>query len=339
MNNIFYQEEESAFSDFLSEQKYTQYILLADANTNGFCIPLFKKLLPQFNTSSLIVIPQGESNKNLATCNLIWSELDRLRADRSSVLINIGGGMISDIGGFAASVYKRGIDFMNIPTTLLSMVDACYGGKTAIDFNNIKNNIGTFQHPKAIYIQTSFLKTLDHSILKSGIAETIKHALISSADWWHQMIQFQEQEFYSLATIQKSLQIKVALVMQDERDYGIRQTLNFGHTIGHAIESYSLTTAQPLLHGEAILLGMIHELKISEDLFNLDPTILIQLLKLKETLFPNLIFNYTFHDIKPFLKHDKKNKDGIRMSLLNELGNCDIHVLVSDENIESTFTS
>jgi len=339
MNNIFYQEEESAFSDFLSEQKYTQYILLADANTNGFCIPLFKKLLPQFNTSSLIVIPQGESNKNLATCNLIWSELDRLKADRSSVLINIGGGMISDIGGFAASVYKRGIDFMNIPTTLLSMVDACYGGKTAIDFNNIKNNIGTFQHPTAIYIQTAFLKTLDLSILKSGIAETIKHALISSADWWHQMIQFQEQEFYSLATIQKSLQAKINIVLQDERDYGIRQTLNFGHTLGHAIESYSLTTSSPLLHGEAILFGMMHELKISEALFKLDPQILKQFTKLKESLFPHLDFDYSFEAIKTFLQHDKKNKDGIRMSLLNELGNCDIHVLVSEKNIESTFTS
>ncbi|GBL34617.1 3-dehydroquinate synthase [Filimonas sp.] len=182
ISRLFYEGHERELLSYINEKNYSQIILLADANTNGYCIPVLKKLIPAFKTSSLIIIPKGEQNKTLEVCTLIWHELDKLKADRYTLLINIGGGMVSDIGGFASSVYKRGIDFINVPTTLLAMVDACYGGKTGIDFNGFKNSLGSFQHPSAIYIHPVFLQTLDERVLQSGLAESIKHAMLSSED-------------------------------------------------------------------------------------------------------------------------------------------------------------
>ncbi len=313
-------------------------MLLADANTNGFCIPVWKKLFPAFKGASSIVIPKGEQNKTLEVCSLIWHELDKFQADRSTLLINIGGGMVSDMGGFAASVYKRGIEFINIPTTFLAMVDACYGGKTGIDFHGVKNNLGTFLHPSAIYIHPIFLQTLDERILQSGLAESIKHALLSSSDHLNKLSTCPFNEMISMDMIRLSLETKIAIVEHDEKDEGKRQSLNLGHTIGHAIESYSLQTSTPLLHGEAVILGLLHELKLSERIFGLSVEVTIQIEALLKKFFSSLQFEYAFSDIQKFLQHDKKNHGGIRMSLLKQIGECEIQVPVTNNQIQETFS-
>ena len=329
MSQCFIQGQENELLDFISKKKYTQFIFLVDANTNGFCLHVLFKLFPSWRNTHRIIIPQGEQHKTLEIASLIWDQLEELQCQKSTLLINVGGGMITDIGGFAASVYKRGIDTLNIPTTLLAMTDAAYGGKTGIDYHNIKNHLGTFHHPIALYIHPLFLQSLDNRILFSGIAETIKHALLDAGDWWHKMQDYTLENFLSVDTIMQSLQIKIAIVEQDEKDVSIRQTLNVGHSIGHAIESYALQTNNPLLHGEAIMLGMMYEAKISEQLLGLNGRVYHQLQKLQKRFFLFLHAQYKYSELLPFLLHDKKNNDGIRMSLIQAPGKCLTNILVT----------
>ena len=213
------------------------------------------------------------------------------------------------------------------------MVDASYGGKTGIDFNGIKNQLGTFKGAEAVWIQPTFLQTLNQKVLVSGLAESFKHALIKDASWWSSFKTLTIFEACTSSFIQHSLLIKKNIVDQDPLDINQRQKLNFGHTIGHAIESYSLQTAKPLLHGEAIMLGMLYELRISEKIFGIDDIIRIELALLKQRFFPDLELHFSFNELIPFLLHDKKNSQGIRMSLLSKLGECQIQVPVSIEQI------
>lgn len=337
MTILFEQGNEKELNSFL--EKYSQCILLADAKTNGFCVPHVRNKIATLKNASLIIIPDGEHNKNVETCKLVFDQLLYLRADKNSILIHVGGGMVSDLGGFCASVYQRGIAFMNIPTTLLSMVDASVGGKTAIDFSGIKNMIGTFQHPEAVYLNPIFLNSLSEKNLASGIAEMVKHALLQNVASWKSMLDFEKEEFYTIEQIQKSVKFKLELVSQDEFDKDKRQALNFGHTIGHAIESLSLKKNQALLHGEAIMYGMMEELKLSVKLFGLNPSILTDYNSLMKRHFDYLDFKYSFEELKPFLLADKKNKDGIRMSLLKNIGDCQTQRLVSELEIESIITN
>jgi len=339
MTTLFFDGEEHQLMTYIAKHQYNQLILLADANTNGHCIPLLRNLLPEVKIASRIIIPSGEQHKTLDTCCLIWNELNQLNAGRSSLLINVGGGMLSDIGGFAASIFKRGIDFIHVPTTLLSMVDACYGGKTGIDFNGIKNNLGLFQEPLAIYIQPRFLQTLPDRILKSGLAESIKHALLTSQDQLNLCCNDAIENLMTVEAIRSSLERKISIVVNDPNDYHTRQTLNLGHTIGHAIESYFLQTSTPILHGEAVILGLLHELKLSEDFFGLSKTVRHDVYSMKEKYFPNLQPTYSYENIRDFLLHDKKNADGIRMSLLRDIGHCEIQVLVSEQQVRETFST
>ena len=334
---IFYGGQEELFLATINEKTYSQIILLADANSNGFCVNVLKKYIPAFSTASLIIIPQGETHKSLESCSLIWSQLAQLNADSSSLIMNVGGGMVSDIGGFAASVYKRGIDMINIPTTLLAMVDACYGGKNGIGFNGVKNAIGTFRHPAAIYINTDFLKTLDQRILNSGIAECLKHALITSETLWNEVSHYNADDFFTEKNIRRFLEIKADIADQDPDDQGIRQTLNFGHSIGHAIESFSNQTGHPLFHGEAVYLGMLYELKLSEVIYQLPSSVFEDLKKIGEKIFNGLPASFAFSELEPFLLQDKKNKGGIRMSLLRAVGNCSYQTLVTMEQVRNQF--
>lgn len=336
---IFFAGEESDLQDFLLQKNYSQYILLADACTNGFCVPVIKKLLPALQVSSLIVIPRGEEHKNLSACELIWERLMRETADRQTLLITIGGGMVSDIGGFAASTYKRGIDFMHIPTTLLAMVDASYGGKTAIDFLGMKNMIGTFSEPQALYIQPQLLKTLNERILRSGIAETIKHALIADAGWWEEMQGYAIDDFCMRQTLERSLNVKRQFCDEDPYDRGVRQCLNFGHSIGHAIESHSIETQHALLHGEAIMLGMYYEILLSTQLLQLPPILVEQFANIIERFFPNLPLHASCEPLWAFLRQDKKNDDHFRMSLLEQVGKCRTGVQVNEQDIRTIFAA
>ena len=222
----------------LIENSYSQVFVLVDENTEKYCLPLIHKYL--FNTK-IIKIKSGEQEKTLETTQFIWNELQRYHAAKNSVLLNLGGGVIGDIGGFCAATFKRGIDFINIPTTLLAMVDSSIGGKTGIDFNGIKNSIGIITDPKAIYIYPDFLNSLAKDELINGYAEVIKHALIADFDLWEKFRKVDAFDFQKLnSIINDSIKIKLKIVAKDPYEQNVRKLLNFGHTIGHAIESYSL---------------------------------------------------------------------------------------------------
>ncbi|MEQ8926380.1 MAG: 3-dehydroquinate synthase family protein, partial [Fulvivirga sp.] len=232
--------------------------VLVDENTHEHCLPHLG-----IKDFVLIRINSGEVHKNLATCQFIWETLTDHGFDRQGLLLNLGGGVIGDMGGFCASTYKRGIRFVNIPTTLLAQVDASVGGKLGIDFNRFKNHIGIFAEPEAVIIDPFFLETLPANELRSGFAEVIKHHLIRDLDGWKQLSQSKMETLNWLEVIKHSVEIKNDIVIKDPKESGVRKILNFGHTIGHALESHYLNSDEPLLHGEAIALGMICESHIS----------------------------------------------------------------------------
>ncbi|WP_066834850.1 3-dehydroquinate synthase [Rufibacter ruber] len=245
----------------LQSRAFQKIVVLVDENTHRHCYPLLKPILPPHH---LVHIKSGEENKTLATCEHVWRELTEQGLDRWSLLVNVGGGVLTDLGGFCASLYKRGIRFVNVPTTLLSQVDASVGGKTGIDFMGFKNHLGVFQEPLAVLVNPNFLQTLDMRQMKSGYAEIIKHWLILDA------AKFQEQRYIGLFTedwtdlIRHSIEIKSRVVTADPLESGLRKILNFGHTIGHAVESFYLEKpGQQLLHGEAIAVGMVCEAWLS----------------------------------------------------------------------------
>ncbi|MDH5366872.1 MAG: 3-dehydroquinate synthase [Cyclobacteriaceae bacterium] len=256
-------------SDFLIKHAFSKVAVLVDENTEKHCLPLVNKSIDDFD---IIKIESGEENKNLTTCQHIWQSLTDNGYDRHALLINLGGGVIGDMGGFCASTYKRGIAFMNIPTTLLSMVDASVGGKLGVDFGTYKNHIGLFQIPNQVCIDATFLETLPEKELRSGFAEVIKHALITEGNDWNNIVSSSFESMEWSTVIDKSVAIKSKIVAKDFKESGLRKILNFGHTIGHAIESYFLEQGvdQKILHGEAVAIGMICELYLSCKKLNFD---------------------------------------------------------------------
>lgn len=237
-------------------KNYSSVAVLADETTRVHCYEKVKGQLPKHH---LIVIPPGERHKNLEICRLVWQQLTEAELDRHSLLVVIGGGVAGDLGGFCASTFKRGIDFVLIPTTLLSMADSSIGGKTGIDFGSIKNHLGTFAMPKATWVVTSFLDTLPTSELRSGFAEIVKHAILSDRKLWNSLRKksLEQQDWRNL--IKHSNAFKSSIVKKDPKEIGLRKVLNFGHTIGHALEGQALQTEKPILHGEAVAAGMIME--------------------------------------------------------------------------------
>ncbi|MDC3305618.1 3-dehydroquinate synthase [Flavobacteriales bacterium] len=299
--------------DFLT---YSKVAILVDENTKRNC--LYK--LPKFDNCTIIEIKSGEEHKNITTCSFIWEELTNNHFDRKSLLINLGGGVIGDMGGFCASTYKRGIDFIQIPTTLLAMVDASIGGKLGIDFNGLKNQIGLFNNPKSVLINSEFLNTLSDNELKSGFAEVVKHALIADNNLWNKIISTSFNDLIWEEIIETSIKIKNKIVASDPFEKGERKKLNFGHTFGHAIESYYLEKGTPILHGEAVFIGMILETELSpiskEDKNEIKNYILSNF---------NLAHTPNKSNLLPFLMNDKKNSQGkINFSLLNKIGDCSV---------------
>ena len=304
---------------------YSQIAILVDENTKRDC---FSKL-PKLDNSIIIEIKSGEENKNINTCNFIWEQLTKYNFDRNSLLINLGGGVIGDMGGFCASTYKRGIDFIQIPTTLLAMVDASIGGKLGINFNVLKNQIGIFSYPKTVLINPLFLETLPDNQLKSGFAELVKHALISDRNLWNRLrnTSFEEQNWEEI--IETSIQIKNKIVLSDPLEKGERKKLNFGHTFGHAIESYYLEKGTSILHGEAVFMGILLEIEISS-LSDLEKS------EIKKYILSSFSLPHCPNksDLIKYLKNDKKNLVGkISFSLLNEIGNCTIDNLFSEDEL------
>ncbi len=313
-------------------------VLLSDANTNGYCVPLLKLLVPTLTYADAIVIPQGELHKNENTLFFIIQQLADLRCTRSTMLVCVGGGVLCDIGAFAASIFKRGIPVALIPTTLLSMVDAAIGGKTGVDVGMIKNMIGTFYEPMWVYTNPLFLNTLPQAKKKAGIAEIIKHALLHSTESWSVISNAAEHYYYELTSIQQSQTFKKYIVSQDTKDTGARQQLNLGHSIGHALESLYMTKTNALTHGEAVMVGLHLELLLSEELLQFPSLYVVQFISLKDRLFPHLSsLNFTFEEIRPLLLQDKKNTNCIRMSLLQDIGKPVWGVDVSEEKIKKVI--
>ena len=304
---------------------YSKIAILVDENTKRDCLPK----IPQLENSIIIEIKSGEKHKNINTCNFIWKQLTAHNFDRNSLLINLGGGVIGDMGGFAASTYKRGISFIHIPTTLLAMVDASVGGKLGIDFQDFKNQIGLFNNPESILINPDFLETLPENQLKSGFAEVVKHALILDKNLWKEIISVPFNKLNWRKIIENSINIKNKIVLSDPYEKGERKKLNFGHTFGHAVESYYLEKGIPILHGEAVLMGILLEVEISavsQEQNN----------EIKNYILSNFTLPFTpkKSDLLPFLMNDKKNKVGkINFNLLTSIGSCSVDNLFSTNEL------
>lgn len=326
--SIFIGSESLQAFDF---NTYSKLAILVDENTKRNCLPTF---LNNIKTEAVIIeVSSGESNKNIDSCQLIWNALSQHHFDRNSLLINLGGGVIGDMGGFAASTFKRGIDFIQIPTTLLAMVDASVGGKLGVDFTYLKNQIGLFKNPKAVLINPIFLNSLPKNQLLSGFAEVVKHALIADKGYWKEIKNTPLEEMNWESIIHQSVVIKNDIVTKDPLEKGERKKLNFGHTFGHAIESYHLAEGNPILHGEAVALGMIVESKLSK---------LSTEQKEEIILFIKNIFSIPKmppqHKLIEWMKNDKKNLKGkLLFSLLHEIGRCDFNQVLDLQEIQDCF--
>lgn len=315
---------------------YSQIAVLVDENTEKYCLPLFTDIL---NNALIIEIKSGEEHKNLESCKTIWEALTQANFDRNSLMINLGGGVIGDMGGFCASTYKRGIDFINIPTTLLSQVDASIGGKLGIDFNGFKNHIGLFKNPKTVIIDSQFLKTLSKRELRSGFAEIIKHSIIADIEQWNflKVRKLEELDLGRLVT--QSIEIKAKVVDEDPLEKGKRKILNYGHSIGHAVESFFLDTDNKLLHGEAIAVGMICEAFIAKKKGLISQEELSDISGYVIGLFGKI--NLQKNDyivLEERILQDKKNKAGkILMALPAGIGRAQWDIEVDQQLITSSF--
>jgi 3-dehydroquinate synthase len=328
--------------NLLQPNVYSKIFVLVDENTNELCLPYFLSNLPTEIEIEIIEIEAGEENKNMYTCIDLWHTLIDLEADRKSILLNLGGGVITDIGGFVASTFKRGIDFINIPTTLLAMVDASVGGKTGVDLGNLKNQIGVINEPKSVIILSKFLETLPSNQMRSGLAEMLKHGLIYDKLYWDKLKNLNDLNTDDLdILIKQSIEIKNNIVSQDLKENGIRKALNFGHTLGHAIESYCLESEDKnqLLHGEAIAIGMILESHISYQSNFISKDDYAEIKYIITDVFEKIVFNeYDIQNILNLLVFDKKNEFGnVQFTLLNKIGESKINQIVDESLILLAF--
>ncbi len=312
---------------FLYQFEFSEHkiFVLADKNSRRYCLPRLMSNIQVFQKVHILEIQDGEEFKNLNTCQRLWQELADNHADRNSILINLGGGVICDMGGFVASTFKRGISYLNIPTTLLSMVDAAIGGKVGIDLKGLKNEVGLFENPQVVFIIPEFLDTLPERQLQSGFAEVIKHSLIYEKQFWDDL---SSKPFSQIKDwreiIDWSVEIKNYFVLEDPFDKGFRKVLNFGHTIGHAFETFSLQNdSQPLLHGEAVAIGLICELYISNQQVKLPQNEMDEIIQyIAANYKPYPLRSGNFDLIIDNMKHDKKNTGNkFNFTLLTSIGN------------------
>ena len=322
-------------SSKIKEADPSQIFVLADSNTKKHCLPVFSKALQNDFQFQLLSFMAGEENKTIYTATELWEELAQKGADRNSLLINLGGGVVTDLGGFVASTYKRGIRFYNIPTSLLAMVDAAIGGKTGIDHRGVKNLVGTFAKAHGLFIHPKFLETLPAMEMRSGFAEILKHGLITDKTYWHQALDaWQTKSWNSL--IMRSVEIKSAVVDQDPLEKNLRKMLNFGHTIGHALESYYLDKKQPLLHGEAIAAGMLMAAFLSEEKTGLASNQKDEIAHSVLKIFGKIQLEESeVSELISWIKHDKKNTGNrLNFVLLKEIGVPQIDVSITLSEVE-----
>jgi 3-dehydroquinate synthase len=322
---------------FLFHKKYSGIAVLVDENTIKHCYPSIKDHLP---THTLIQIKSGEEFKVLETCSVLWQEMTTAMLDRHSVLIILGGGVLGDMGGFCAATYKRGIDFILMPTTLLAQADASIGGKLGIDFLHYKNQIGSFHEPALTILHSGFLNTLPEQELRSGFAEVIKHALISDKALWDEIKSKDLKNQSWEALLRKSAEFKYSIIQQDPHEKGLRKILNAGHTIGHALESFFLAKEHKILHGEAIAAGLIAEAYLSKKHKLLDDSALQQITRYLIKTYGKLpVQENQVREIAQLCLQDKKNKgNSIRCVLLDGIGRATWDVEISLDEIEDSVS-
>lgn len=328
LNNLLGQEEVFGNSDFF---------ILVDEQTLQFCLPLLLAHVPVLKNAEIFEIESGEENKGIELCTQLWEALSEHGADRQSLLVNLGGGVITDMGGFIASCYMRGISFINVPTTLLAQVDAALGGKTGVDLGNLKNQVGVFNDPMAVCISSEFLKTLSKRQLMAGFAEMLKHGLIADRPYWDKLKQIDFSNIENLTDpVIGSISIKKEIVESDPTEQGLRKALNFGHTVGHAIESFSMESQQrDLLHGEAVAIGMICEAFLSAEHGKLSKEALEEITDVLLGYYaPYPIEEINYNRIVEIMKHDKKNVGGeLNFTFLTEIGTCQVNCIASPSNV------
>jgi 3-dehydroquinate synthase len=325
----------------LREAKHSKIFVLTDTNTHQHCLP---KLLSELDLDSeplVLQMPAGEHHKRIDSCMKLWEQLSEMHADRNSLLINLGGGVVTDLGGFVASTFKRGIDFINIPTSLLAMVDASVGGKTGVDLGSLKNQIGVIRLPAMVLLHTEFLQTLPEAHFRSGKAEMLKHGIIVSEAYFDQVVPMTLTSANCEQLIWESVLIKERIVSEDPTEKGLRKLLNYGHTLGHAIESYFLRkdSKTALLHGDAIAIGMILATWISSEMLGFPKSSLDKISREIIQIFQKQTFsNEDIDAIRKLLIYDKKNSDGrIYFVLLEDFAKHKINCEVSDSLISGAF--
>ena len=339
---IFNKDGFNALNQLLDANNYSSIFVIVDSITEEACLPAFLSEISTKTPIEVISFEPGEDHKHIETCLGVWNALSELNADRKSIILNLGGGVVTDLGGFVASTYRRGIDFVNIPTSLLAMVDASVGGKNGVDLGHLKNQIGVINTPKLVLINTLFLDTLSTVELRSGLAEMLKHGLIDDRNHWNKLTNLKGFTLNDLdALIHESVSIKKTIVELDPHEKNERKTLNFGHTLGHAIESYFLTNPEKerLLHGEAIAIGMILACYISSKQCDFSVEDLTKITEYLVKLYGKISFNTEdINAIIELLKFDKKNTHGnINFVLLKAIGEPVINCQVTNDLIFEAF--
>ncbi|WP_308263458.1 3-dehydroquinate synthase [Prevotella sp.] len=325
----------------IAECEHDKIFILTDQTTHDMCLPKLQNFLCLKGAQS-IVIKAGDTNKTLDSLAEVWTALSQGGATRHSLMINLGGGMVTDLGGFAASTFKRCIDFINIPTTLLAMVDASVGGKTGINFGGLKNEIGVFSDSKFVIINTQFLDTLDHDNICSGYAEMLKHGLISDNKHWAELVGFNLAQ-PDLAQLQRmvaeSIKVKERIVTEDPHEHGIRKALNLGHTVGHALESFAMKHGRPVLHGYAVAYGMVCELYLSARKTGFPTDKMHQTVRFILDHYGRLPYTCDdYPELLELMRHDKKNTSGIiNFTLLGGIGDIRINQTATKEEIEEAL--
>ncbi len=324
-------------SELIKRHSKGKVFLLVDSGSYEYCYPKIKGM-SEINEDNVIVIEQGDQNKNIQAISNVWEFLSTHGADRKSTLINLAGGMPCDLGGFAAATFKRGIDFINIPTTLLSQVDASVGGKTGINFHGFKNEIGVFRHAAAVLVDGSFIETQDQENISSGFAEMIKHALIYSLKDWEVIKAFDilNPDVKALSgLVANSIHIKEHFVKADPKEQNVRKSLNFGHTIGHAFESFAMKNNRPILHGYAVAYGMVAELFLGHKFCGFPMKLLHEINAFIERIYGKFSFEEDdFESLYFLMTHDKKNeKNQINFTLLEDIGKIKINQTCTREAI------
>ena len=330
----------SSLTKQIKTSGYSSVFILCDENTLRHCLPVLISRCPILSSAEIVEVESGESSKSIQVAEGIWQTLIEQKADKKSAIINLGGGMVSDLGGFVASVYKRGIDFINLPTTLLAMADASVGGKTGLNFSGVKNSLGTFEQPKAVYVYPGFLSTLPRRQLLNGWVEIVKMALIADKSFWRKLktTSFDTDVEWC---IQKSLELKNKIVKRDPKDKAERKILNFGHSIGHAIEALLLDTPHELLHGEAVCIGMLLESNIAFQKKLLTKPELIEIENTLSQFFrPIAKLPLPQDEILLLLKQDKKNISAkFNFSLLSRIGQGNYDIDISEAQIKKALQS